>query len=72
MTLPSISPEILKFQRDSEARQWVMMYEAKVKAVGKTEAFLWWKKTVEDLEKIRGRPAVDELRARMNEQRNMK
>jgi hypothetical protein len=58
--------------RDSEARQWVKMYQSKLAQVGKTEAFEWWKKTVEDLEKKRGRKSVDELRARMNEQRNMK
>lgn len=48
------------------------MYQNKLAQVGKNEAFQWWKKTVEDLEKKRGRKSVDELRARMNEQRNMK
>jgi hypothetical protein len=41
--------------------------QKKIKAVGKREAYVWWLKTIEDIEKRRGKAEADELRRRMNE-----
>ena len=50
-----------------EARDWINRYKRKIKAVGKREAYDWWLKTIEDIEKRRGKAEADELRRRMNE-----
>ena len=50
-----------------EARDWINRYKRKIKAVGKKEAYAWWLKTIEDIEKRRGKTEADDLRRRMNE-----
>lgn len=54
--------------RQSEARDWVKRYRKKIKEEGKAEAYAWWHKTLSDLVKKRGQPAVDDLRKRMNDE----
>jgi len=49
-----------------EARDWIRRYKTKIKAVGKREAYVWWLKTIEDIEKRRGKAEADNLRRRMN------
>jgi gamma-glutamyl:cysteine ligase YbdK (ATP-grasp superfamily) len=59
--------EIQETLRTMEARDWINRYKKKIKAVGKREAYVWWLKTIEDIEKRRGKTEADELRRRMNE-----
>ncbi len=49
-----------------EARDWIRRYETKIKAVGKREAYAWWQRTIDDIEKRRGKDEADDLRRRMN------
>jgi hypothetical protein len=60
--------EIQETLRQTEARDWIRRYKKKVMEEGKTEAWLWWQKTLSDLVKKRGQPAVDDLRRRMNDE----
>ena len=60
--------EIQETLRQSEARDWIRRYKKKVMEEGKTEAWSWWQKTLSDLVKKRGQPAVDDLRRRMNDE----
>jgi gamma-glutamyl:cysteine ligase YbdK (ATP-grasp superfamily) len=59
--------EIQETLRTMEARDWINRYKRKIKAVGKREAYVWWLKTIEDIEKRRGKAEAVELRRRMNE-----
>jgi len=60
--------ETQEILRQSEAREWVKRYRKKIKEEGKAEAYAWWHKTLSDLVKKRGQPAVDDLRKRMNDE----
>jgi broad specificity phosphatase PhoE len=59
--------EILETLRTMEARDWIKRYKTKIKEEGKREAYVWWLKTIEDIEKRRGKTEADDLRRRMNE-----
>jgi len=59
--------EIQETLRTMEARDWINRYKRKIKAIGKKEAYAWWLKTIDDIEKRRGKTEADELRRRMNE-----
>jgi exonuclease III len=54
--------------RQTEAKDWIRRYRKKIKEEGKAEAYAWWHKTLSDLVKKRGQPAVDDLRKRMNDE----
>ncbi len=58
---------MLETLRTMEARDWINRYKKKIKAVGKKEAYAWWLKTIDDIEKRRGKTEADDLRRRMNE-----
>lgn len=58
--------EIQETLRTMEARDWIRRYKTKIKAVGKREAYVWWQRTIDDIEKRRGKAAADDLRRRMN------
>jgi gamma-glutamyl:cysteine ligase YbdK (ATP-grasp superfamily) len=58
--------EIQETLRTMEARDWIRRYKTKIKAVGKKEAYAWWQRTIDDIEKRRGKAAADDLRRRMN------
>ena len=59
--------EIQETLRTMEARDWINRYKRKIRAVGKREAYDWWLKTIEDIEKRRGKAEAVDLRRRMNE-----
>jgi gamma-glutamyl:cysteine ligase YbdK (ATP-grasp superfamily) len=59
--------EIQETLRTMEARDWIRRYKTKIKAVGKKEAYAWWQRTIDDIEKRRGKAEADNLRRRMNE-----
>lgn len=58
--------------RNSEAREWVARYRKKVLEEGRGEAQYWWHQTLLDIAKKRGESAADDLRKRMNEQKDKK
>lgn len=58
--------------RESEAREWIKRYRKKMMEEGRGEAQYWWQLTLEDIAKKRGQPAADDLRIRMNTQKEKK
>ena len=60
--------EIQETLRQTEARYWIKRFRKKAKEEGQSEALAWWQRTLSDLVKRRGQPAVDELRQRMNDE----
>ena len=58
--------------RQTEALEWIRRYRKKVLEEGKGEAQYWWQQTLEDIAKRRGQAAADDLRRRMNEQKDKK
>jgi hypothetical protein len=52
---------MLETLRTMEARDWINRYKRKIKAVGKKEAYVWWLKTIDDIEKRRGKAEADEF-----------
>ena len=60
--------EIQETLRTMEARDWINRYKRKIKAVGKREAYVWWQRTIDDIEKRRGKDEADDLRRRMNDE----
>jgi hypothetical protein len=58
--------------RNSEAREWLARYRKKALEEGRGEAQYWWQQTLEDIAKRRGQGAADDLRRRMNEQKDKK
>ena len=58
--------------RNSEAMEWVRRYRKKALEEGRGEAQYWWQQTLLDIAKKRGQPAADDLRKRMNEQKDKK
>jgi hypothetical protein len=58
--------------KDSEAREWVKRFKKKALEEGRGEAQYWWQQTLLDIAKKRGQPAADDLRKRMNEQKDNK
>lgn len=53
----------------TEAREWIERYNRKAREDGATQANLWWRKTIMDIERIRGFKAATELRHLMNLER---
>jgi hypothetical protein len=58
--------------RESEAKEWVKRYRKKALEEGRGEAQYWWQQTLADIAKKRGQAAADDLRKRMNEQKDKK
>ena len=56
--------------RNCEAREWVKRYRAYAYEHGHYKARTWWESTITEIERKRGLPAADELRARMNFERH--
>jgi len=54
------------------AMEWKRRYIDKMKALGKHKASTWWAKTIDDMEKKRGKPFVADLRLRMNKLKETK
>jgi hypothetical protein len=58
--------------RQSEAMEWIKRFKKKALEEGKGEAQYWWQQTLADIAKRRGQAAADDLRKRMNEQKDKK
>jgi bifunctional DNA-binding transcriptional regulator/antitoxin component of YhaV-PrlF toxin-antitoxin module len=55
--------------KDSESREWIKRYKKKVLEEGRGEAQYWWNKTIKEIAAKRGQKTADDLKRRMNEQR---
>jgi hypothetical protein len=53
----------------AEAREWIQRYKKKILEHGRKEAFVWWQNTLADITKKRGAKAAEDLRQRMNAQK---
>jgi len=58
--------------RNTEAQEWIRRYRKKVMEEGRGEAQYWWQQTLADIAKRRGQAAADDLKRRMNEQKDKK
>jgi hypothetical protein len=58
--------------KQTESREWIARYRKKALEEGRGEAQYWWQQTLEDIAKKRGQAAADDLRQRMNEQKDKK
>jgi hypothetical protein len=58
--------------RNAESREWIARYRKKVLEEGRGEAQYWWQQTLLDIAKRRGQAAADDLKKRMNEQKDKK
>ena len=58
--------------KDCEAREWIKRFKKKALEEGRGEAQYWWQQTLADIAKKRGQKAADDLRQRMNEQKDKK
>jgi CRISPR/Cas system-associated protein Cas7 (RAMP superfamily) len=58
--------------RQTEAMEWIRRYRKKALEEGRGEAQYWWQQTLADIAKKRGQAAADDLRKRMNDQRDKK
>lgn len=61
-----------EIMRHTEATEWIRRYRKKALEEGRGEAQYWWQQTLEDIAKRRGQAAADDLRRRMNEQKDKK
>jgi hypothetical protein len=62
----------LEHLKDCESREWIRRYRKKVLEEGRGEAQYWWQQTLLDIAKRRGQAAADDLKKRMNEQKDKK
>jgi hypothetical protein len=58
--------------RNTEAQEWIRRYRKKILEEGRGEAQYWWQQTLADIAKRRGQAAADDLKKRMNEQKDKK
>ena len=58
--------------KQTEALEWIRRYRKKALEEGRGEAQYWWQQTLADIAKKRGQAAADDLRKRMNEQKDKK
>jgi hypothetical protein len=58
--------------RHTEATEWIRRYRKKVLEEGRGEAQYWWQQTLADIAKKRGQAAADDLKIRMNTQKDKK
>jgi hypothetical protein len=58
--------------RNTEAVEWIKRYRKKVLEEGRGEAQYWWQQTLADIANRRGQAAADDLKKRMNEQKDKK
>jgi CRISPR/Cas system-associated protein Cas7 (RAMP superfamily) len=61
-----------EIMKNNEAVEWVRRYRTKALEEGRGEAQHWWQETLADIAKKRGQAAADDLRQRMNEQKDKK
>jgi hypothetical protein len=58
--------------KQTEAMEWIKRYRKKALEEGRGEAQYWWQQTLADIAKKRGQAAADDLRQRMNTQKDKK
>ena len=58
--------------KNNEATEWIKRFKKKALEEGRGEAQYWWQQTLADIAKKRGQAAADDLRKRMNEQKDKK
>ena len=58
--------------KNNEATEWIRRFKKKALEEGRGEAQYWWQQTLADIAKKRGQAAADDLRQRMNEQKDKK
>ena len=58
--------------RNTEAQEWIRRYRKKMLEEGRGEAQYWWQQTLADIAKRRGQAAADDLKIRMNQQKDKK
>jgi len=58
--------------RQTEAMEWIKRFKKKALEEGRGEAQYWWQQTLANIAKKRGQAAADDLRKRMNEQKDKK
>ena len=58
--------------RHTEASEWIRRYRKKALEEGRGEAQYWWQQTLADIAKRRGQAAADDLKQRMNTQKDKK
>jgi len=58
--------------KQMESKEWIARYRKKMLEEGRGEAQYWWQQTLADIAKKRGQTAADDLRKRMNEQKDKK
>jgi len=66
------SSELLSLREtmnQAEAREWIQRYKKRILEHGRREAFVWWQNTLADITKKRGAKAAEDLRQRMNAQK---
>ena len=61
-----------EIMKNNEATEWVRRYRKKVLEEGRGEAQYWWQQTLVHIAQRRGQAAADDLRRRMNEQKDKK
>lgn len=63
------SSELLSLREtmnQAEAREWIQRYKKRILEHGRGEAFNWWQTTLSDITKRRGVKSAEDLRRRMN------
>ena len=63
---------LLETMKQTEAMEWIRRYRKKALEEGRGEAQYWWQQTLADIAKRRGQAAADDLKKRMNEQKDKK
>jgi len=58
--------------RQTEALEWIRRFKKKALEEGRGEAQYWWQQTLADIAKRRGQAAADDLKQRMNTQKDKK
>ena len=58
--------------KQSEAMEWIRRFKKKALEEGRGEAHYWFQQVIADIAKKRGQAAADDLRKRMNEQKDKK
>ena len=56
--------------REMEAKEWIRRFQSKHQTQGLGNAKVWWEGILDDIAKKRGKPAVKDLRQRMNRIKN--
>ena len=67
-----VSQETLETMRQCEAREWISRFNRNLGALGRSATLSWWDGVKRDIEKRRGKPALDDLVIRMRNEAKLK